>query len=116
MARGDGGAGVEPAIGDGEVDHLGRGEPDLGDAGSGGDGAAAERVGHAGGREPDVVSHGDPRIGDTGSGLSDDLDECAADRLAAGLIDLVRVHAANVVRLEDPWCQCHSVNPCLNSS
>ena len=76
VARGDAGAGVEAAVGDREVEHLGGAEPQLDDVGSRGERALGEAGGDRGRGEAHVVAHGDP----LGAGQRD---EGGADPLGA---------------------------------
>ena len=81
-------------LADGEIDHLRADEPDVDDLGARVGGAFDHRLRHRGRGEPHVAS-------DRDLGRLELLDVGAANRVAALLVELRRVDAADVVGLED---------------
>ncbi len=93
VAGGDLRPGIEVPIGDGEVDHLGRRQPQLGHVRAGLDGAVGQRVGDAGRRQAHVVPDRDPRGLEARCRGADNLDEAAPEVTGTRLVDLARVEA-----------------------
>jgi hypothetical protein len=87
-------AAVEAELADGEVDHLGADHPDVDHVAAGVGGALDHGTRHRRRGEPHVAADGDP----AGPEL---LDVGAPDRVGAGLVEVVRIDPADVVRLED---------------
>ena len=92
VGGGNGDATVELQIADREIEHLGADEAKLEDVGSSVRGPVAHRCGHRGARHAHVVSDRDL----LGLEL---LDEGAADRIGALLVELRGVDATDVVCL-----------------
>ena len=85
---------LEIEVADGEVDHLGPDHPDVDDVGARLGRAAHGRLGHRRRREPHVAPNCD-RLG------LELVDVGAADRVGAGLVELVGIDPADVVCLEN---------------
>ncbi len=93
VRRGDADAAVEAVRADGVVDHLGADHPDVAHVGAGVRGPLDHGVRHRRRRQPHVAADRDrPRL--------EMVDVGAADRVGALLVELRRVEAAHVVRLE----------------
>ena len=95
---GDADPAVEPELADRVVDHLGADHPEVADVGAAVRGALHHGGGHRRRGDAHVAADGDR------AGL-EVLDVGAPDRVAALLVQLRAVEAANVVRLEDPWIE-----------
>ena len=91
---GDGDAAVEPELADREVEHLRADQPEVEDVGARGRGALDHRRRHR--RRGERMSR--PTAMRSRLEL---LDVGAPDRVRAVLVELVRIDAAHVVRLED---------------
>jgi hypothetical protein len=84
---------VEPELADGEVEHLRADHADVGDRGAPRGGTFDRRGRHRRRRQPHVVADGDPARLEL-------LDVGPPDRVRARLVELRRIDAAHVVRLE----------------
>ena len=94
MRGGDHDPTIEVQLADGEIDHLRADQPELDDLCASLGRASHDRLRHRGRGEPHIPSYGD----DFGLEF---VDVGAADRVGAGLVQLVGIDPADVVGLED---------------
>ena len=94
MRGGDGDAAVKPQVADREIQHLSADKAELEHIGPRVRGSVGHGFGQPRARHAHVVSHRDPLRLEL-------LDEGAADRVGALLVDLRGIDATDVIRLED---------------
>ena len=100
---------VQPLRGDAEVQHLRRDEAEVDGRGAGRGRSGRERLDQPGRRGPGVHAGAEP-------GRAQLLRQGAADALGGGLVQLLRVEAANVVGLEDAVRDGHAPSLFLSCS